>query len=80
MRKSIIIIACFPFFMGCEQISKSIEETFQTNDSLVNTEAKNTEAKNTETKTETPPVDVQKLINEALEKHSAAINNTENTA
>jgi len=75
MRKSIIIIACFPFFMGCEQISKSIEETFQTHDSLVNTEAKNTE-----TKTEAPPVDVQKLINEALEKHSAAVNNTENKA
>lgn len=72
MRKSIIIIICFPLFLGCEQISKSINETFSPSDSLVSKET------NSGTKTETKEIDVQKMINEALDKHNAAVKQLEN--
>jgi hypothetical protein len=71
MRKSIIIIICFPLFLGCEQISKSINETFSPSDSLVSKET------NSDTKTEAKEIDVQKIINEAVDKHNAAVKQLE---
>lgn len=72
MRKSIIIIICFPLFLGCEQISKSINETFSPNDSVVTKET-SSDAKN-----EVQEVDVQKIINDAVDKHNTAVNQLEN--
>ncbi len=68
MKKIIIIAVCFPLFSGCEQISKTINETFTVNDSVVSTET------NSDPKNNVQEVDVQKLINEAVEKHNAAVN------
>ncbi|OIV40087.1 hypothetical protein [Flavobacterium johnsoniae] len=73
MRKSLIILSCCPLFLGCEQVSQSIRETFKTNDSIVN---KETAAPDVQT--EVPQADVQKIVNEALEKHAAAQNSLEN--
>ncbi|RWX00419.1 hypothetical protein [Flavobacterium cerinum] len=51
MKKLIIIAICCPYLLGCEQISKSIHETFEPNDTLVN---KQTEKPNiTVTKSDT---------------------------
>ncbi|MCP2029680.1 hypothetical protein L1276_004874 [Flavobacterium sp. HSC-32F16] len=71
MRKSIIIIICFPLFLGCEQISKSINETFSPNDSVVSKQS------NSDVKNEVQEVDVQKNINDAVDRHNAAQNQLE---
>lgn len=43
MRKLIIVMACGLSFISCNQISKSIDETFKPNDTLVNKENKKQE-------------------------------------
>lgn len=68
MKKIIIIAICLPLFSGCEQISQSIKETFNGNDSIVKGEI------NSETKNNVQPVDVQKIINEAVDRHNDAVN------
>ena len=38
MKKQIILLICFPLFVSCEQINKSINETFKPNDTIVQKE------------------------------------------
>lgn len=66
MRKLIIVLICCPLFLSCEQISKSIDDTFKTGDTLVR---KETNKPNTETIVNTQ-IDVQQIIKTALETHS----------
>lgn len=68
MKKLITLIICGTFFLSCNQISKSINETFKPNDSVVNKD-KLKPASETIVNTQ---VDVQKIIKTALETHGAA--------
>lgn len=38
MKKRIILLVCFPLFVSCEQIYKSINETFKPNDTITQKE------------------------------------------
>lgn len=38
MKKRIVLLICFPLFVSCEQINKSINETFKPNDTIVQKE------------------------------------------
>ncbi|MBS7232217.1 hypothetical protein KHA90_14415 [Flavobacterium psychroterrae] len=66
MKKAIILFVCCQLFLSCEQISKSIDETLKSNDTLVTNKNVNPVS---------PPVvntqmDVEKIIKTALETHS----------
>ncbi|MEP6804420.1 MAG: hypothetical protein ABI892_07850 [Flavobacterium sp.] len=65
MKKAIIIFMCCQLFLSCEQISKSINETFKPDDTLVNTEVKPVTSPVVNT-----PVNVEKIIKTTLETHS----------
>lgn len=65
MRKLIVVLICCPLFLSCEQISKSIDDTFKTNDTLVQKETDKPDPKtivNTQ-------IDVQQIIKTAVETH-----------
>ncbi|MCV9926699.1 hypothetical protein OIU83_03515 [Flavobacterium sp. LS1R49] len=66
MKKIIILISCSSFFISCEQISKSINDTLNPNDTLANSQTK--EPKN-ETPENTQP-DIQTIINTVIENHT----------
>lgn len=66
MRKLIVVLVCCLLFLSCEQISKSIDDTFKPNDTLVQ---KETGKSNAETIVNTQ-IDVQQIIKTALETHS----------
>lgn len=66
MKKLISIIICCQLFLSCEQITKSIDDTFKTKDTLVNKEIQKPIADpvvNTQ-------IDVQEIIKTAIETHS----------
>jgi hypothetical protein len=69
MKKIILLLFCSCLFLSCEQISKSIDETFKPNDTLIN--------KETEKPAPAPHAneqpDVQAIINTVLEKHTTII-------
>lgn len=66
MRKFIIGIICCPLFLSCEQLSKSIDETFKSGDSLVNKEKVNSAA----VPSDNDQSNVKTIINNAVEKHT----------
>lgn len=71
MKKLIILMICGPLFLSCEQVSKSINETFKKNDTVVNKElekANPVPPKNTQ-----PGVDVNAIIQTVLETHSTTL-------
>ncbi|MFH6993590.1 hypothetical protein [Flavobacterium sp. FlaQc-48] len=72
MRKLIIILIACQLFLSCEQVSKSIEETFKPQDTLVST---TTQKPNPEPVVNTQ-VDVQQIIKTALETHSVTYAHT----
>lgn len=64
MRKLTILLICCQLFLSCEQVTKSINETFKTNDTLVQKDKPIPEpVVNTQ-------IDVQHIIKTALETHS----------
>ena len=65
---SIVLISCL-LFLSCKQVSKSIDETFETTDTVA---GKDVEKRNTEPLKNTQP-DVQEIINTALEKHATVL-------
>lgn len=73
MRKLIVVLICCPLFLSCEQISKSIDDTFRANDTLVQ---KETNKSDPETTVNTQ-IDVQQIIKTALETHSITQAKTE---
>jgi len=75
MRKLIILLICCPLLLSCEQVTKTIEETFKPNDTLVQKEK---EKENTipETTVNTQ-IDVEQIIKTAIETHSAGHIQTE---
>lgn len=71
MRKLIILIICCHLFLSCEQVSKSIKETFKKNDTLV---SKKPEKNNAIPPINTQPdVDVNAIIKTVLETHSTIL-------
>jgi hypothetical protein len=58
MKKSITLIICCSFFLSCEQISKSINDTIKPNDTLVKTESETSKDSQS---------DVQTIINTVIE-------------
>jgi len=68
MRKLIILLICCQLLLSCEQVTKTIEETFKPNDTLVQKEK---EKENTipETTVNTQ-IDVEQIIKTAIETHS----------
>jgi hypothetical protein len=66
MRKLIILLICCQLLLSCEQVTKTIEETFKPNDTLVEKEK---ESPVPETTVNTQ-IDVQQIIKTALETHS----------
>lgn len=73
MRKIIILLFCCQLFLSCEQITKSVDETFKNKDTVVSKEIKKLA---TETIVNTK-IDVQELIKTALETHSGISSQTE---
>lgn len=75
MRKLIILLICCQLLLSCEQVTKTIEETFKPNDTLVQKEK---EKENTipETTVNTQ-IDVEQIIKTAIETHSAGHIQTE---
>lgn len=73
MRKVIVLMICCQLFLSCEQVTKSIDDTFRTNDTLV---SKETQKNNSETVVNTQ-IDVQQIIKTALETHSVTQMHTE---
>ncbi|TCN59979.1 hypothetical protein D0809_08620 [Flavobacterium circumlabens] len=69
MKKIIILLISGLLLVSCEQVSKSIDETFHTKDTLVHKEA---EKPNPEPLKNTQP-DVQQIINTVLEKHTTVL-------
>ncbi|WP_428229749.1 hypothetical protein [Flavobacterium sp.] len=63
MKKLILLIICGTFFWSCDQISKSINETFKPGDTLVNKDKEKPASGNNQP-------DVQTMINSAIEKHT----------
>lgn len=63
----IVLISCL-LFVSCEQVSKSIDETFATTDTVTC----KVEKRNTEPLKNAQP-DVQEIINTALQKHAAIL-------
>lgn len=68
MKKLIMLIIGSVFFLSCEQISKSIDETFKSGDTLVNKEKVKP---GVDTSGSEQP-DVQAIINSVIEKHKTA--------
>lgn len=75
MRKLTILLICCQLLLSCEQLSKSIDETFKPNDTLVEKE-KEKESPVPETTVNTQ-IDVQQIIKTALETHSVTHTHTE---
>lgn len=73
MRKLIVVLICCPLFLSCEQISKSIDDTFRANDTLVQKETKKSDPETTVN----TQIDVQQIIKTALETHSITQAKTE---
>lgn len=75
MRKLIILLICCQLLLSCEQVTKTIEETFKPNDTLVQKEK---EKENTipETTVNTQ-IDVEQIIKTAIETHSVGHIHTE---
>lgn len=75
MRKLIILLICCPLLLSCEQVTKTIDETFKPNDTLVQKEK---EKENTipETTVNTQ-IDVEQIIKTAIETHSVGHIHTE---
>ena len=69
MKKLIILMICGPLFLSCEQISKSINETFRKNDTVVSKELEKTNPIPPEN---TQP-DVNAIIKTVLETHSTIL-------
>lgn len=69
MRKLIMLIICCHLFLSCEQISKSINETFKKNDTVVSKELEKTNPIPPEN---TQP-DVNAIIKTVLETHSTIL-------
>jgi hypothetical protein len=68
MRKLIRMLICCPFFLSCDQITKSIDDTFKTKDTVVTKEPE----KNSPETTVNKQIDVQEIIKTALETHSVS--------
>ena len=75
MRKLTILLICCQLLLSCEQVTKTIDETFKPNDTLVEKE-KEKESPVPETTVNTQ-IDVQQIIKTALETHSVAHTHTE---
>lgn len=75
MRKLIILLICCQLLLSCEQVTKTIDETFKPNDTLVKKEKKK---ENTipETTVNTQ-IDVEQIIKTAIETHSVGHIHTE---
>ncbi|MCC9061453.1 hypothetical protein [Flavobacterium piscisymbiosum] len=75
MRKLIILLICCQLLLSCEQVTKTIDETFKPNDTLVQKEK---EKENTipETTVNTQ-IDVEQIIKTAIETHSVGHIHTE---
>lgn len=73
MKKLIIMLICSSLFLSCEQVSKSINETFKANDTVVSQE---TQKSNPEIEVNTQG-DVQQIVKTVLETHSVAHTDTE---
>ncbi|WP_068845190.1 hypothetical protein [Flavobacterium chilense] len=73
MKKTIIMLICSSLFLSCEQVSKSINETFKANDTVVSQE---TQKSNPEIEVNTQG-DVQQIVKTVLETHSVAHTHTE---
>lgn len=69
MKKLIILMICGALFLSCEQISKSINETFKKNDTVVSKELEKTNPIPPEN---TQP-DVNAIIKTVLETHSTIL-------
>ncbi|MCC9073170.1 hypothetical protein LNQ49_16460 [Flavobacterium sp. F-65] len=74
MKKLIILIICSCFLLSCEQISKSISDTFKTNDTVVKKEIENPSPQIPEN----PQPDIQAIINTVLETHAITIHRQQN--
>lgn len=66
MRKLTILLICCQLLLSCEQVTKTIDETFKPNDTIVQKEK---ESPVPETTVNTQ-IDVQQIIKTALETHS----------
>jgi len=75
MRKLTILLICCQLLLSCEQVTKTIDETFKPNDTLVEKE-KEKESSVPETTVKTQ-IDVQQIIQTALETHSVTHTHTE---
>jgi len=75
MKKITVLLICCQLLLSCEQVTKSINETFNTNDTLVQKE-KEKENAVPETTVNTQ-IDVQQIIKTALETHSVTHVHTE---
>ena len=75
MRKLTILLICCQLLLSCEQVTKTIDETFKPNDTLVEKE-KEKESPVPETTVNTQ-IDVQQIIKTALETHSVTHTHTE---
>ena len=75
MRKLTILLICCQLLLSCEQVTKTIDETFKPNDTLVEKE-KEKESPVPETTVNTQ-IDVQQIIQTALETHSVTHTHTE---
>jgi len=73
MRKLTILLICCQLLLSCEQVTKTIEETFKPNDTIVQKEK---ESPVPETTVNTQ-IDVQQIIKTALETHSVTHTHTE---
>ncbi|SHM10892.1 hypothetical protein SAMN05444484_10439 [Flavobacterium chilense] len=67
------MLICSSLFLSCEQVSKSINETFKANDTVVSQE---TQKSNPEIEVNTQG-DVQQIVKTVLETHSVAHTHTE---
>jgi len=65
MKKLILLIICGSFFLSCDQISKSIDETFKPGDTLVGKEKQ----KPALDASRNDQPDVQTIINSVIEQH-----------
>nr|WP_199000096.1 hypothetical protein [Flavobacterium sp. ASV13] len=73
MKKTIIMLICSSLFLSCEQVSKSINETFEANDTVVSQEI---QKPNPEPEVNTQG-DVQQIVKTVLETHSVTHTHTE---
>lgn len=73
MKKLIIMLICTQLFLSCEQVSKSINETFKANDTVVSQE---TQKSNPEIEVNTQG-NVQQIVKTVLETHSVTHTHTE---